>query len=105
MTFNELRKTILSKDEHPQWLMEDLGIDFEVFDEGDWEDDGKYQFLNEVYKITPEGGEPYLLSVGVSRSGSYYSEYYYNCHYCEKVTVEQKEITKTINVYTEVKEG
>jgi len=46
------------------------GIEF--IEEGEWEDDGKYSYCEYIFK---HEGKHY--SIWNSRTGSYYSEYYY----------------------------
>lgn len=61
-------------------------------EEGDWEDEGKYQFSTDEFKLVsfddskekhPHGKNiidtfNLFVSVGISRSGSYYTDYYYD---------------------------
>lgn len=67
----------------------------EVHDNG-WDDEGKYQHRQLVSEVI-EDGEPtgILLSQITSRSGSYYSDYYYDHHAPELVRKEEKVIKVT----------
>lgn len=104
-TFNhykELRGDLLYREEHPQWFMYNKGVYFVVFEKGDWSDEGKYQYASAVYLVKPEDEEPYMMKVDITRSGSYYSEYYYHINGVSMVTAEKKIITQEVIVYTEV---
>ncbi|MCK5017722.1 MAG: hypothetical protein KAS32_11725, partial [Candidatus Peribacteraceae bacterium] len=45
---------------------------FKLVDEGEWEDDGKYQYKEVVFEYE---GKTWALDV--DRSGSYFTDYYY----------------------------
>jgi hypothetical protein len=46
---------------------------FEWIEESSWEDDGKYSYKDMIFKFDNK-----FYRVGFSRSGSYYSDYYYS---------------------------
>ncbi len=46
--------------------------EFKVIEQGEWEDDGKYQYRDTIFKY---GGK--IWSFTVDRSGSYFSDYHY----------------------------
>lgn len=67
-------------------LMEDFvflyggkNYSFELIGESSWDDQGKYQYQDIDYILKDESGVymNILAKVGVIRSGSYFSEYYY----------------------------
>ena len=62
-----------SDDELPDDLLDENGIKYEEIEDTTWIDDGKYSYGNYDVKI----GEDYF-SFSVSRSGSYYSSYFYD---------------------------
>lgn len=49
------------------------GKDYVMVEDADWRDDGKYQFGEYIFSSE---GKFYVLRV--SRSGSYYTDYYYD---------------------------
>lgn len=69
-----------------------VGYAFVSIEEGDWEDDGKYSFSTDYFQLVSfdckEIKYPcykniidklnFFVSVGASRTGSYYTDYYYN---------------------------
>lgn len=61
---------------------------------GDWEDDGKYQYQEKIVRIKDE-----FYSWTITRSGSYFTEYYYE-RPTEIYRVEEK--TKTITYWEDV---
>lgn len=98
----------IADDKHPEsvleWACEDGIIeDYEEFDADDWDDEGKYQHASPVYTITTKGGETFLINVAVSRSGSYFSDYYYTIDDVNMVTHKQEVVTRVVDVYTSVK--
>lgn len=46
---------------------------FEIIEEGDWISEGKYEYKEVIFKF-----EDKLYSIGFSRSGSSFSDYYYD---------------------------
>ena len=82
-------------------IIRDLIIDdctdekFEWIEESGWEDEGKYSYKDMIFKF-----EDKFYRVNISRSGSYFSDYYYSyedwgkeieCNEVEKqsVTIEK----------------
>jgi hypothetical protein len=65
--------------------------DTEIIEEGDFVSEGKYEVCETVFKYKGE-----LFSVVQSRSGSYYTDYYYDTP--SFYAVEPKVITKTVYV-------
>lgn len=69
-----------------------IGYAFTSIEEGDWDDEGKYSFATDYFQLASFDCKEikYLCakniiekfnlfaSVGASRSGSYYTDYYYN---------------------------
>jgi exonuclease SbcC len=59
-----------------EWLLplinEDGDTPLELVEDGDWEDDGKYQYRDVIFKYDDK-----FYRVTDSRSGSYFSDYYY----------------------------
>lgn len=62
-----------SDDTCAEFLLDDSGIPYKVYEEEEWIDEGKYQ-LNCFY-VEIEGK---YYGFSQSRSGSYYSDYYYS---------------------------
>lgn len=56
-------------------IMENNNKDFRLIDEGEWEDDGKYQYRDVIFEYLAREGEYYRFTQ--SRSGSYFSDYEY----------------------------
>lgn len=105
--FIAIRKEMKSSDDkHPELVLDyiatDLGFEFDEFEGGDWDDQGKYQWSTDIYKITTEDGS-FLLSTTVQRSGSYHSDYYYSIWDVDMVVAEEVTRTITETVYTPVK--
>ena len=69
-------------------IPESLGVT--LYEQGMWTDEGKYSYCEDIY--TDAEGNYY--SVVNSRSGSYYSDYYYSG--ATVTLVKPKEITTTI---------
>jgi len=84
----KLKKLVKERDDvHPESLLDKAGIDYEeVYDSG-WEDEGKYQLSEIVYNIKNTN---YLFLV--RRSGSYFSDYYYQID----EVYEAEEVTETV---------
>ena len=90
-----------SEEKHWEHILENTAEDiynqFETIEEGNWTDDGKYSFLEDcIIKHIPTET---FWSIGQSRSGSYYSDYYYGDIGFGQV--EKK--TKTIEYWADVK--
>jgi len=64
---------------------------YEVVERGPWEDDGKYQNKSIILRDTTDGT---FWRYWITRTGSYYSEYYYT-YDTEIVHVEKEEVTVT----------
>jgi hypothetical protein len=73
---------------------------YEYIDETGWEDEGKYSYEKFIFKFDGK-----FYSVGVSRSGSYYSDYYYNYEDWGKEIecLEVEKVEKVIYEWTTVK--
>lgn len=84
----------LSLDEFKQIVWEDHE-DFELVEDGDWISDGKYDHCSQVVKHLPSG-KHYTYTLG--RSGSYYSDYYYDYEDTVPDMLEVKQVTKTVTV-------
>lgn len=71
-----------SDDEHPDSILDEvytrLVKDYQLTEEIDWEDEDKYQYATFLYKVTLADDSVHYISMDVSRSGSYYSDYYYS---------------------------
>lgn len=61
--------------------------DFKVIEEGDWVSSGKYEEKECIIQDIKTGK---YYKIFADRTGSYYSDYYYN-YYSEAVEVEQVE--------------
>lgn len=75
----------------------DLSEDFETAEEGDWEDDGKYQHK---YTVLLHAPSKTFYGISLSRTGSYYSEYCTNVNHVEKV--RKVEVVKTVTEWVAV---
>lgn len=105
--FIAIRKEMkISNYSHPESVLDyiagSLGFKFEELEGGDWDDQGKYQWSTDIYKITTADGS-FLLSTTVQRSGSYHSDYYYSIWDVDMVVAEEVTRTITETVYTTVK--
>jgi len=80
-----------SDDESAEYLIDCTDIEYEVVEEGDWIDDGKYQHRNFDVKID---GKYYSFSE--SRSGSYYTDWYHSVpEVCEYTPDTRYHVTYT----------
>ena len=87
---NQLRE--LAKENGDSYFGEDdLPENFVVVVDGDWEDEGKYSNCADVYQDKSTGK---FYSIYNSRSGSYYSDYYFS--EAEVYEVEPKEVVKKV---------
>jgi len=90
---------ILTKEEVKEIVFEDYDENtLEVVEDNDWIDDGKYSFKDIIFK---KGNKFYRLEV--SRSGDYYSDYYYcwedeDEFECNEVEKKEVVVTKWFNV-------
>jgi sporulation-control protein spo0M len=82
MTYSEQELQAIFFEEHD---------DFQLIEELDSVDEGKYSTLESIF-LQKSTGKHYSLSV--SRSGSYFTDYDYN-FFCQPVEVEQKEVRIT----------
>lgn len=73
---------------------EDCEERFELVEESNWIDEGKYSSCEVIFKDT-ETGKHYMFEI--TRSGSYYSHYEYEV-YDSAVEVELTKYEKTITV-------
>jgi len=83
--YEELKTILSSKGENFYWE-DDLDESWKMVDEGDWTDEGKYQNCE---MIVEKNGQYFAIALG--RSGSYYTDWYYDEPEC--YPVERKEIT------------
>lgn len=67
--------------------------DIETVEEGSWEQDGKYQFCEAIFKHEDE-----FYCVSQSRSGSYHSDWYYNDPDVYEVTPKEIKTIKWVPV-------
>ncbi|AHY25331.1 hypothetical protein PS2_084 [Serratia phage PS2] len=68
------------------------GESWDLVDEDDWTDEGKYQYRSDVYFI-PE--HDVHVCVSSSRSGSHWSDWYYGDYYFSIVAPQTKTVTVT----------
>ena len=74
-------------------VWEDYSDEYEVVDDGHWEAEHKYEYKSLIFKYKDK-----FYELSVSRSGSYYTEYYYDwevvdefeCPEMEQVTITQE---------------
>lgn len=64
---------LVGVEKHPESALDSLGLGYKVLEDIDWEDDGKYQLGVLIVEIKGQ-----IFGISVSRSGSYFSDYYYN---------------------------
>lgn len=116
MTLEEANK-IISKLDFKHFL-EDVGGEvngkeyyFKIVDEGNWDDEGKYQYKTDIgllYMMEHNGEDDMAttfdiaVSLDVIRSGSYFSEYYYEFDEPRVSKVIKKIIPKQIIPESEV---
>lgn len=67
------------------------GKDYELVELGEWDDQGKYQYMEMVFKL-----DGLFYSASISRCGSYFSDYEYG-YPDEAFQVQQVE--KTVKVW------
>lgn len=89
-----MTKLVLSKDEVKQIVYEGHPT-YEVVEEGDWTQDHKYQYCTIIFKDTTTDKH---YEMGISRSGSYHTDWYYSWEDSGEEAVEVKKVTKTITV-------
>lgn len=73
--------------------IEPIDENYEVIDDGDWDDHGKYQYKTMIV-WNKETNKFYQYSI--QRSGSYFSDYYYDTDdepFVDAVEVEERERT------------
>lgn len=61
----------------------------EVIEEGDWTDEGKYSYSESIIRFGDK-----FYSIQQSRSGSYYTDYYYNDPEITEVTRQEKTVVQ-----------
>jgi hypothetical protein len=82
---------------------------FEYIDEEPkWEDEGKYSFKYEKARLVKYGDNldiieryDYGIERAISRTGSYYSDYYYEYYPCEMYSIEYVLVPQQIKVIPE----
>lgn len=80
-----------SDDIDAECILDDRGINYTIVDAGDWIDDGKYQYRNFDVKISDK-----FYSFSESRSGSYYTDWYYSIQdVCEYTPDTRHHVTYT----------
>jgi len=72
-------------------MFDDEDPELTIINEGSWIDDGKYSFRTSYVKI-----EDKYYEIEQRRSGSYYTDYYYDDPEVYEVIPEKVVITKTI---------
>lgn len=72
--------------------IDDLPEQMEEVEDNDWIDDGKYSYSSSVYKC--DQGNHFEISQ--SRSGSYYSDYYYSEPEVHQVKPVVETITRVV---------
>lgn len=72
--------------------------EYEIIDEGDWEDEGKYQYCTMIVKFMGT-----YIAINKSRSGSYFTDWYYGDSYLS--IVERKEEVKVVVSWERVSES
>lgn len=73
-------------------FLDDVPEDFLVIEEGDWISEHKYEYSSHILKHKPTDTHWML---GCSRSGSYYTDYYYDRTEIQQVTPVQEVVTVT----------
>lgn len=108
MTSNEL-KVLLKEtieaafanadDEHYKSVLESVYSDLETkgysvskktVNDGDWSVNGKYEYLEGAVTCFTLEGHKFYVEFSQSRSGSYYSDYYYNDPQIESIETEEE---------------
>lgn len=75
---------------------------YEVVERSPWEDEGKYQFMSVILQDKTDGT---YWRYWITRSGSYFTEYYYDYSDVSKVEIEQVEkVEVTVTEWKAVKE-
>jgi hypothetical protein len=72
--------SIVGQDTHAESALEDLGLSYTEVEEGEWDDEGKYQYQYNVFEI-----EHRYFGINTSRNGSYFSDYNYTIDSVEEV--------------------
>lgn len=78
---DELEKLLVehfkNKERHVEWILDEISeIEFVCLRE-DWNESGKYIFGDFDFKVKYKNDE-YFVNISQTKSGSYYSDYYYN---------------------------
>lgn len=85
---------ILTADQAKDICWEDTD-EFKIVEDGDWVDDGKYSHREVIFSK-----ENKFYSLSVSRSGSYYTDYYYDWEDTDKFECPEVEaVEKTVTVW------
>jgi hypothetical protein len=92
MNLLEKLNTLVGNEDSPECAVDSLGLDHEVVVDVDWDDDGKYQNGNIVVKIDGR-----FFSIEGSRTGSYFTDWYYNINGIAEV---KELVTYTIQTQT-----
>lgn len=71
-------------------LFQDEAKSVEIVEDGDWIDDGKYSFKDTIVKY-----QDTYYQISESRSGSYFTDYYYNDPDIYQVTRREETVVKT----------
>jgi hypothetical protein len=81
----------LCRDDHYLGI-DDLPEEFEEVEDGDWTQDGKYQFSTSIVRHDPTGR---FFAIHNTRSGSYHTDWYYQEPSVNEVRQVEKVITVT----------
>lgn len=89
MTELEELKALAAENGENYFGIDDLPEDWDEIDDGNWTDEGKYSYMT---RIVAKNGK--FFAIDQSRSGSYFSDYYYTT--AEVYEVARKEIVTTV---------
>ena len=76
-------------------ILQENSEKYELIEEGEWTQDGKYQTCDVVFKDN-QTDKTYMMCLG--RSGSYHTDWYYSHDDGFTAAYEVKKVTKTIIV-------
>ena len=86
----EFGRMLLSNDwvkvDGTTYTCEDTGMTLTLIKDGDWIDDGKYDYRTLIWQDTKTFK---YWSISESRSGSYYSDYYYDSEDASSFTLSE----------------
>lgn len=103
-------KKIVGEFDNEHWL-EDIeeevnGVRYgvKVLEEGDWDDEGKYQYRTDIGVLVEYDSDSYrvirtfdiAITACITRSGSYFSDYYYEYEDLEVNKIIKKVIPKQV---------